>query len=94
MTNFIQLNGKQISIDPVDIKTVQDLDTITSACIQIMGLVICLGTNGYKDDKARVEAVMKNSGTIGSAMAKRSLVLIANMKTAEEKIEKEESADA
>lgn len=87
MENFIQLNGKQIGIDPADIKTVDDLDAITGACVQIMGLVLCLGTNGFKDDKSRVEAVMNNSGKIGGGMAKRALLLIANMKTTEQPAE-------
>ena len=89
MKNFIQLNGKQIGIDPVDIKTVADLDEITTACVQIMGLVLCLGTNGYKDDKSRVEAVMNNSGKIGGGMAKRALLLIANSKAAEQPAKEE-----
>jgi len=89
MKNFIQLNGKQIGIDPMDIKTVTDLDEITTACVQIMGLVLCLGTNGYKDDKARVEAVMNNSGKIGGGMAKRALLLIANSKAAEQPAKEE-----
>ena len=92
MKNFIQINDKQIGIDPVDIKTTQDLDEITSACIQIMGLVICLGTNGYFEDKKRVEAVMTNSGKIGGEMAKRALVLIANMKSTEEKLQEEKKS--
>lgn len=94
--NCIKLGDTLIEIAP---KNEQDCTVITSACINILGFVLAVGTAGIKDSKERVETVMNLAGKAGGAAAKEAIQIIAtsdpeSLKPKQDKEEVEDGGNA
>ena len=88
--NCIKLGDTLIEIAP---KNEQDCTVITSACINILGFVLAVGTAGIKDSKERVETVMNLAGQVGGAAAKEAIQIIATSDPESLKMKKEDKEE-
>lgn len=88
--NCIKLGDKIVEIAP---KNEADCSVITSACINILGFVLAVGTSGIKDSKERVEKVLNLSGQFGGAAAKEAIQIIATSDPESLNPQKEETED-
>jgi len=75
MENFIQIKGVKYTVDPTNDK---EFNECIMACLSILGVMCFLGTAGIKDEKTRVEKMLKMAGEFGGHIGKRAIMMLAN----------------
>ena len=77
MKNCIQIDKKQITLDPTN---QQEFDACINTCNHILAVMVLMGTVDKKTDKERAEAILNFAGKIGGDIAKRAMTILAKEK--------------
>lgn len=85
MKNFIQIEGKQFTLTPT---TKDEYIEMCSAIVTVLGVTAANTTDTIKDDKERVEAILRFVGQCAADAGKFAVSIIADEKAKEEAIKK------
>ncbi len=75
MENFIQIQGVKYNADP---KTKEEWSNCINAAVAVLGVMCFLGTSEVKDEKERLEKMLKLAGEMGGAVGRHAIMILAN----------------